>query len=199
MRMQRLWQRRWPTRTLNTCCCCCCLQRVSEVYEQQASDVQDPQLPVESATQLVGHMLNLQAEGLTVAQVGQRPKHLLNWHGHALSYWYAQVRSFHCALVMRVISLVGHDTMFAAILKNYTKRFSSWHCLHGRLSLQGQDPLALLLAARERQFASAMSAAAAEHERSVGRLKAAMASTATEGKLQVGLWGQGAGTHTFGH
>jgi hypothetical protein len=47
-----------------------CLQRVSEVYEQQCTDVQDPQLPVDAATQLVVHMLNLQAEGLSVAQVG---------------------------------------------------------------------------------------------------------------------------------
>jgi hypothetical protein len=56
--------------------------------------------------------------------------------------------------------------------------------------MQGQDPLALLLAARERQFATAMSAAAADHERSVGRLKAAMAATAAEGKQQVGGAGQ---------
>jgi hypothetical protein len=51
-------------------CILLCLQRVSEVYEQQCADVQDPQLPVEAATQLVGHMLSLQAEGLSVAQVG---------------------------------------------------------------------------------------------------------------------------------
>jgi hypothetical protein len=52
-----------------------CLQRVSEVYEQQCADVQDPQLPVDAATQLVGHMLNLQAEGLSVAQVGANGGH----------------------------------------------------------------------------------------------------------------------------
>jgi hypothetical protein len=51
--------------------------------------------------------------------------------------------------------------------------------------LQGQDPLALLLAARERQFSTAMAAAGGDHERAVGRLKAAMAATATDGKLQV--------------
>jgi len=52
--------------------------------------------------------------------------------------------------------------------------------------LQGHDPLALLLSARERQFVSALSAAAAEHQRAVQRLKAAMAATATDDKMQVG-------------
>jgi hypothetical protein len=54
--------------------------------------------------------------------------------------------------------------------------------------LQGRDPLALLLAARERQFAAAMAAAAADHERAANRLKAAMAATTADERLQVG-WG----------
>jgi hypothetical protein len=49
--------------------CYAVLQRVSDVYEQQCREVQDPQLPADTATQLVGHMLALQAEGLTAAQV----------------------------------------------------------------------------------------------------------------------------------
>lgn len=51
--------------------------------------------------------------------------------------------------------------------------------------MQGQDPLAMLLAARERQFAAAMSSAAADHERAVQRLKAAMAATTADDKMQV--------------
>lgn len=45
-------------------------QRVSAVYDQQCAEVQDPSLPPDSASQLVGHMLALQAEGLPHAQVG---------------------------------------------------------------------------------------------------------------------------------
>lgn len=51
------------------CVSALCVQRVSVVYEQQCREVQDPQLPADTATQLVGHMLALQAEGLTAAQV----------------------------------------------------------------------------------------------------------------------------------
>jgi hypothetical protein len=53
------------------------------------------------------------------------------------------------------------------------------------VAMQGQDPLALLLAAREQQFAAAMAAAAADHERAANRLKAAMAATTADERLQV--------------
>jgi hypothetical protein len=57
--------------SLSSCCVVRCVwpQRVSVVYEQQCVEVQDPQLPADAATQLAGHMLALQAEGLTAAQV----------------------------------------------------------------------------------------------------------------------------------
>jgi hypothetical protein len=94
------------------------LQRVSDVYQQLQSEIQDPRLHAASASELVLHMLQLQAEGLPVAQ--------------------------------------------------------------------GQDPLALLLAARESRFAAAMQAVAADHDRAVGRLRSAMAAAAADEKLQVG-------------
>lgn len=93
------------------------MQRVAEVYQQLQTEIQDPQLPAAAAAELVRHMLQLQAEGLAVAQ--------------------------------------------------------------------GQDPLALLLAAREEQFAAAMQAVASEHERAVNRLRAAVAAAATDEKMQV--------------
>uniref|UniRef100_A0A383VH62 Exocyst complex component SEC5 n=1 Tax=Tetradesmus obliquus TaxID=3088 RepID=A0A383VH62_TETOB len=93
-------------------------KRVSEVYQQLQGEIQDPRLPAASASELVQHMLALQAEGLPAAQ--------------------------------------------------------------------GQDPLALLLAAREARFAAAMQAVAADHERAVGRLRAAMAAAAVDEKMQVG-------------
>jgi hypothetical protein len=55
----------------------------------------------------------------------------------------------------------------------------------GLPAAQGQDPLALLLAAREERFAAAMQAVAGDHERAVGRLRSAMAAAATDEKLQV--------------
>lgn len=60
--------------TLLQLCCVfvfvlCPVQRVADVYAQQCREVQDPQLPADTATQLVGHMLALQAEGVTPAQV----------------------------------------------------------------------------------------------------------------------------------
>ncbi|WIA14506.1 hypothetical protein OEZ85_003026 [Tetradesmus obliquus] len=91
-------------------------KRVSEVYQQLQGEIQDPRLPAASASELVQHMLALQAEGLPAAQ--------------------------------------------------------------------GQDPLALLLAAREARFAAAMQAVAADHERAVGRLRAAMAAAAADEKMQ---------------
>jgi hypothetical protein len=51
---------------------------------------------------------------------------------------------------------------------------------------QGQDPLVLLLAAREARFAAAMQAVAADHDRAVGRLRSAMAAAAADEKMQVG-------------
>uniref|UniRef100_A0A383VDV9 Uncharacterized protein n=1 Tax=Tetradesmus obliquus TaxID=3088 RepID=A0A383VDV9_TETOB len=56
----------------------------------------------------------------------------------------------------------------------------------GLPAAQGQDPLTLLLAAREARFAAAMQAVAADHERAVGRLRAAMAAAAADEKMQVG-------------
>jgi hypothetical protein len=102
------------------CCNICCtfhVQRVSDVYQQLQSEIQEPRLQAASASELVLHMLQLQAEGLPVAQ--------------------------------------------------------------------GQDPLALLLAARESRFATAMQAVAADHERAVGRLRGAMAAAAGDEKMQV--------------
>lgn len=46
------------------------VQRVSDVYAQQCAEVADASLPAAAATELVGHMLQLQAEGLPAAQVG---------------------------------------------------------------------------------------------------------------------------------
>ncbi|KAF6265699.1 exocyst complex component Sec5-domain-containing protein [Scenedesmus sp. NREL 46B-D3] len=54
----------------------------------------------------------------------------------------------------------------------------------GLPAAQGQDPLVLLLAAREARFAAAMQAVAAEHDRSVGRLRGAMAAAADDERLQ---------------
>jgi hypothetical protein len=54
------------------CCAPSCRargQRVAEVYAQQCAEVQDAELPPAAATQLVGHMLGLLAEGLPAAQV----------------------------------------------------------------------------------------------------------------------------------
>jgi hypothetical protein len=53
---------------------------------------------------------------------------------------------------------------------------------------QGQDPLALLLAAREARFAAVMQAVAADHDRAVGRLRGAMAVAAADEKSQVGWY-----------
>ena len=45
-------------------------QRVSEVWGQLESEVQQPDLPAVNAPDLLLHMMALQAEGLPVAQVG---------------------------------------------------------------------------------------------------------------------------------
>lgn len=52
------------------------LQRVTEVYHQLESEVQDPLLPAAAASELVVHMAQLQAEGLAAA-AGADPLALL--------------------------------------------------------------------------------------------------------------------------
>lgn len=186
------------------CHTCLCLQRVGEVYAQQCREVQDPQLPADTATALVGHMLALQAEGLPAAQVGRA----------VLCCAALRCAVLRCVgqqeILLRVIDPCLPACMPADRLHTIPSvcarpRACCTHphspailpaCLHacGNIGQQGQDPLALLLAAREHQFAADMSAAAADHERAVLRLKAAMAAAAGgDDKGQVGVWVAGTG------
>lgn len=120
---------------------------MTEVYRQLEAEVQDPSIPADVSSDLVVHMLQLQAEGLTAAQ-GADPLALLLAAREQQFTATMQV----CGVLCASLNLCGRLAYAAVWLtcQAACHTYLTWQ-VEGLTAAQGADPLALLLAAREQQ------------------------------------------------